>query len=308
MVDFRDPAVPAQDLLALAKLGLAVDGLYIWEFVTTLNYEWRTIRGRQPYRWTIWIYSLARLTTLMTVIMDFIPMDANCQFGTTITFIFGYTTFASSSVLMILRIIAIWKWNKVVVALATILWVVNVSFLIYGIIQIRPAWAPVPDSCSMAKVESNKASIITMFITDFILLVVMLVGLLRMGVLGPDTFALGRVLWKQGLIWLLLATTVEFIPVVFISLNLNDAFNAMFLMPSLVIMSIAATRMYRSLTAFGSNNIGLGKHPQNRSRGLKSQLDFYRTSSAKEDGGGCAHDPREVHDIAGRSERITRRP
>jgi len=41
-------------------------------------------------------------------------------------------TFASSSVLMILRIIAIWNRNKVVVALATILWVVNVSFLIYG--------------------------------------------------------------------------------------------------------------------------------------------------------------------------------
>lgn len=123
-------------------------------------------------------------------------------------------------------------------ALATILWVVNVSFLIYGkslftrpadelklsqtwiltrhhsgkeLIskyfqfsglnhpQIRPVWAPVPlaDSCSMAKVESNKVSIITMFITDFILLVVMLVGLLRMGVLGPDTFALGSLLWKQ---------------------------------------------------------------------------------------------------------------
>ncbi len=160
-------------------------------------------------------------------------------------------------------------------ALVTILWVVNVSFLIYGkslftrpadelklsqtwiltrhhsgkeLIsnyfqfsglnhpQIRPAWAPVPDSCLMAKVESNKASIISMFITDFILLVAMLVGLLRMGVLGPDTFALGSLLWKQvrrrrllsgrvspstnvisiqqGLIWLLLATTVEILPVV----------------------------------------------------------------------------------------------
>jgi len=109
----------------------------------------------------------------------------------------------------------------------------------------------------MAKVESNKVSIITMFITDFILLVVMLVGLLRMGVLGPDTFALGSLLWKQGLIWLLLATTVEVLPVVFISLNLNDAFNEMFLMPSLVTMSIAATRMYRSLTDFGSNNVAV---------------------------------------------------
>lgn len=26
-----------------------------WEFFTTLDYEWRVIRGRSPYRWTIWV-------------------------------------------------------------------------------------------------------------------------------------------------------------------------------------------------------------------------------------------------------------
>jgi len=58
-----------------AKLWHAVAGLYLygltlscvfyaiqlykcsWEFVTTLDYEWRVIRGRIPYRWTIWVRS-----------------------------------------------------------------------------------------------------------------------------------------------------------------------------------------------------------------------------------------------------------
>jgi len=26
-----------------------------WEYVTTLEYEWDVIRGRRPYRWTIWV-------------------------------------------------------------------------------------------------------------------------------------------------------------------------------------------------------------------------------------------------------------
>ena len=26
-----------------------------WEFVTSLHYEWDVIRGRQTYRWTIWV-------------------------------------------------------------------------------------------------------------------------------------------------------------------------------------------------------------------------------------------------------------
>ena len=26
-----------------------------WEFFTTLDYEWNVVRGRRPYRWTIWV-------------------------------------------------------------------------------------------------------------------------------------------------------------------------------------------------------------------------------------------------------------
>jgi hypothetical protein len=29
-----------------------------WEYFTTLDYEWRVIRGRLPYRWTIWVRAL----------------------------------------------------------------------------------------------------------------------------------------------------------------------------------------------------------------------------------------------------------
>ena len=29
--------------------------MYSWEFFTTLDYEWKVIRGRIPYRWTIWV-------------------------------------------------------------------------------------------------------------------------------------------------------------------------------------------------------------------------------------------------------------
>jgi hypothetical protein len=29
-----------------------------WDFFTTLDYEWDVIRGRRPYRWTIWVCGL----------------------------------------------------------------------------------------------------------------------------------------------------------------------------------------------------------------------------------------------------------
>ena len=76
--------------------------LYIssWEFVTNLGFEWSIIRGRRPYRWTIWvchdkpfflswcpvwvvkelkffrqIYALTRLSALMTVIINLILLN-----------------------------------------------------------------------------------------------------------------------------------------------------------------------------------------------------------------------------------------
>lgn len=45
--------------------------------------------------------------------------------------------------------------------------------------------------------ESNKPNIIVTLITDIILLLMMLVGLLRIRREGGGTFGLGRLLWKQ---------------------------------------------------------------------------------------------------------------
>ena len=73
-----------------------------WEFLIGLQYELSVIRGRRPYMWTIWvcssllfgcvpgvdhptekIYSLTRLCTLISVILNMLALDSsnsiNCQ-------------------------------------------------------------------------------------------------------------------------------------------------------------------------------------------------------------------------------------
>jgi len=63
-------------------------------------------------------------------------------------------------------------------------------------------------------------------------------------------FGLGRLLWKQGIAWFLLATVADVPTVVLICLDLNDPLSLISITPSLVMVSIAATRMYRSLVDF----------------------------------------------------------
>jgi len=189
---------------------------------------------------------ICNLTTLN------LTAPTNCQVLNTINFILAYMTFALSSLLIILRIIAVWNKNKVIVGLAASVWGINGSFMVQGLAQIRSTWVADGSFCSIPNLRSNLANVISMFVTDFFLLVIMLVGLFRLRCRVGGKFALAPFLWKQGLIWLLLTTVAELPPLVFICLDLNGAFDMMFLTPSLMIMSIAATRMYRSLADFAS--------------------------------------------------------
>jgi len=266
MGEVDDPVALARDYWALTKLWHAVDALYIWEFLTTLDYEWSVIRGRRPYRWTIWVYSLTRVATLVAVILNFIGLDAatsiNCELWGTLNFVFAYLALACSSLLVVFRVIAIWNKNRFVVVLAACVWGTNVACLSEGISRIRSGWNTDQSNCVVLNMESNKPTIIVVFVTDIVLLLIMLVGLLRLRRHGGGTFELGRLLWKQGLVWLLIGTAAELTPVLFISLYLNDALNIMFLMPSLLAMSIAATRMYRSLTDFCSSVLVSDNNPK----------------------------------------------
>jgi len=70
-------------------------------------------------------------------------------------------------------------------------------------------------------------------------------------------FSMGRLLWKQGLIWLFIATASEVPQAVLICLDLNDPLDYLFWVPSLVALSIAATRIHRSLADFAYENTGV---------------------------------------------------
>ncbi|KAH9984322.1 hypothetical protein BJV74DRAFT_587430 [Russula compacta] len=254
MVNFYDPAILEQDHLAAMGLWHTINGIYIWEFVTNLDYELDIIRGRRPYRRTIWLYSITRLAALAAVILNFVGADVttpyDCQAWIIFGLLSGYLAFATASLLVVLRIIAIWNKDKVIVAVATTVWTTNVIGMIVGIVRIRSAWEPTQRVCYTLNMESQKFNIVISLANDIALLLIMVVGLLRLRYHSDGAFKLGRLLWKQGVMWLLIATAVEVPPTILIILNLNEPLTTMFQPPTVLAMSIAATRMYRALSDF----------------------------------------------------------
>jgi len=62
---------------------------------------------------------------------------------------------------------------------------------------MRSAWDPVLQDCIVLNTEKNKPSIIATLITDIVLLLIVLIGLLPLLHDSGGSFALGRLLWKQ---------------------------------------------------------------------------------------------------------------
>ncbi|KAF8487413.1 hypothetical protein DFH94DRAFT_26344 [Russula ochroleuca] len=265
MVNYNNPVTIAKDAEAMVKLWHLTDGIFIWEFLTTLHYEWDVIRGHRPYRWTIWVYSLARVTCLLSVILNIVGFDItaemNCQVWATFLFIFSDVAFISATLLIVLRVIAIWNKTKIVFAIAMVIWTIDSSLFLLATIQLRAKWLPEANACAMFNIDSIKYAVIGSLVFDIGLLLIMLIGLLRLRCEEGGAFALGRILWKQGLIWLLLATVGETPSAVLMILNLNlilpVPLNIITLSPGMIIVTIAATRLYRSLINIYSSKTSL---------------------------------------------------
>ncbi|KAH9962066.1 hypothetical protein BGW80DRAFT_1463601 [Lactifluus volemus] len=84
MVDWDDFVV-LEDFVAVIKLNHVLAGLYIWEIILTADFELDVLRGKRPYRWTIWLYLGTRYITLSTFILFLIDTDSRaklpCQFN-----------------------------------------------------------------------------------------------------------------------------------------------------------------------------------------------------------------------------------
>jgi hypothetical protein len=64
-------------------------------------------------------------------------------------------------------------------------------------LQIHASWVPEAATCVITDIHSTKLNMTATLITDIVLLLIMLSGLLRLGFNEPGVFGLGYLMWKQ---------------------------------------------------------------------------------------------------------------
>ncbi|KAI0274122.1 hypothetical protein BGY98DRAFT_95053 [Russula aff. rugulosa BPL654] len=270
------PVLTAEAGSVLGILWPYLTGIYFWEFFTTLDYEWRVIRGRLPHRYTIWIYTLTRVACLMGVILanvGDVSTPINCQLWVSSIAIFSLLSFASASLLVVLRIIAIWNHHKVVVVASIVIWGSGIAFNINAAVRVRSTWSPLVHNCLSVTTEKSVLGQIPTIFANLVLILIMLVGLLLLRRQGGGMFGLTPILWRQAVIWLSIAMVTGTPPAVIavlsdgnlflrsifdncplnsIPLRMLDQLADIMLTPSLITMTIAATRMHRYLVDYAS--------------------------------------------------------
>ncbi|KAH9041780.1 hypothetical protein EDB85DRAFT_1382213 [Lactarius pseudohatsudake] len=219
MTDWKSPVVITAEYFALIKLYHAIWGALIWEFVVNIGFEYSVFTGKRKFRSSFLLFS--------------------------------HLSLACAEALIVMRIAAIWGLNKIAISIASAAWLADAGTLIHGVVVLHGTWSrdlPV-GACVITNTVETRTNIIVSFVTDLVLLALMLTGLLR----WDNARRKGGIWWllfTQGVAWMIIVTVAEAPITVLILLNLNDPMNLMFQLPSLVAMTIGASRVYRGLSDY----------------------------------------------------------
>ncbi|KAI0000207.1 hypothetical protein BJV74DRAFT_148332 [Russula compacta] len=241
-------------------------GVYVWEYITNLDFEWEIYTGRRHCRWSFVIYLLARMLALASFITMLVGFDITTPYDCNVWFrIMLATSWASgvfASLLLVLRGVALWRRSKKIIALAVVVWLANLGGSIYATTRGHSRWSDTTQNCPIDGTSDFRWSILINFIQDLTLLCIMFSGVLN----NRNSTRLWNMLYIQGL-WWILAWIVTELPSIALSFRgVNEYWNLIFQVPHMTLTVITASRAYRILFQFITNDLETYPPPRRRRR------------------------------------------
>ncbi|EIN09347.1 hypothetical protein PUNSTDRAFT_134500 [Punctularia strigosozonata HHB-11173 SS5] len=126
MVDWHSVDEQVKDASISAYLAHALFGLYLWEFATSLGFEWEVLTRRRRFRWWMIFYFAGRYCLLGSLIAYIVSLNVesgalNCEAVWICVQFLGAAASGFSSINLSLRTIAIWDQNRYVVSLIVLI-------------------------------------------------------------------------------------------------------------------------------------------------------------------------------------------
>lgn len=238
----------------LVKIVHLFCGVYIWEFVSTLSFEWEVFTGRRPWKWSFVVYLLARSLTLISITLNLIGLSVtsryNCNAWWRCILVTSWFSEAFASFLLALRGIAIWGRETTLTSVALLIWSASIAASFWSTTKSHAVWNTQANACVISATNSFRWSLLVNILVDLSLLCIMFTGVLQ----KKNATHLWRMLYFQSVFWILTAISTEVPSVVLGFMNVNDGWNLMFQEPHMVLMVIMSTRLYRDLFQYITND------------------------------------------------------
>jgi len=134
MVGLHDPPVFARDYDLVVQLWHLIHGIFLWDYIMTIKFEWEYLTGKRKFQWTLVLYSGIRHSALCSAICSLVFLNVthriNCQQWVIWTLIFSFTAVTCTSILIALRVNSTWNHNIIIMVFTFGMVLTNLAFLL----------------------------------------------------------------------------------------------------------------------------------------------------------------------------------
>ncbi|KAH8099894.1 hypothetical protein BXZ70DRAFT_1026385 [Cristinia sonorae] len=232
------------------KMQHALAGLFLWEFVISLDFEWSFIMRKRRFNYPMLAYFGGRYITLSMFIILLISIDhtgeVNCQALYQCLGIFAQMMIAFSSMNLAIRTVIIWSSKYV----AILLFVLSAGHWGVAMSATTVHAQQIPGQGCVA-VDTNRVLLMISFIYSLVFDTIIF-SLTAWKLSGAKDYRsrLVRMMFNDGLVFFLLVTIMNIPVVIFSSLNLNPIMNIIFNFPAATLSNILACRAVRRVAYF----------------------------------------------------------
>ncbi|OJT03932.1 hypothetical protein TRAPUB_5385 [Trametes pubescens] len=254
MIDWNSQTELILDSTVFLKFMHVLSGLYFWEFISSLDFEWGFFTGKKRFQYPAVFYFLNRYFLLFTMVGILIALDTttkiDCQALYTFNQIMGQSASGLASINLSIRTMALWSHHRWIVIPIVIIILGHWSLILQGVL-VKASWV---DGQGCLVTGSNNTILAATFIYSMCFdLIILLLSMYKLviGVKGGRS-QLMTLLFKDGLVYFIIAFLSNLLATVFIMLNLNAIMSVIFNVPAAIFSTIVACRAVRRLTNFST--------------------------------------------------------
>jgi len=253
MVNWQSQAEIIKDGAAFGKFMHALLGLYIWEWFTSLGFDWEYISGKRKFRWPMIFYFLNRYCLLFALIGIAVALNVtteiDCQGLYTFNSCFGNAAIGLASINLSLRTIAVWNQRWYIWAPLVAIIMGHWSLLLHGIL-VKAAWDPV-QGCTITSTDNHLLAATFIYGMSFDFIVLCLTAYKLLFPTGGKS-RLVSLIFGDGLIYFVIAFLSNLLATIFMLLNLNPVMSIIANVPAAIASTIVACRAVRRLTNYST--------------------------------------------------------